>query len=451
MKPMMPALMLSVIAVFVPRFDKRSAEEAAVGGDQGLLFYAPFDAHARGLLAPYGVGLASPCAFQKTAGKVKGAAVVPESSGLPFPLHTFLSREEGSVALWLRVSFDPRESATRWLIALGRFGSVYQWKGQDYLTYALYYHHLDERHDYSCHASLKDWRPGQWRHLAITWSWPKKRRRLYVDGRLAHESPIRRIPNIVTEFRVGQHAGTVDELYVYSREIEAEEVARLLAAGQERRRAFGIAQIPPALGALERLPQAEAEAPPSFVNWSFSGAEGRENALRAEVTLHGWWRWQLGRSPYEPPAPSKWRYRRAPNQSHYGESFPVRDRAFRVISVAKLLPGARNLNGAPQWCEREFTVPAGWRGRRIVLVFDSLMKGGAVLLNGRLLGSLPEENLGADYDITDLVAWDKPNRLTVFLPGIDGEMRLVGAPSRIAIADAWLGTSWRKETCGARF
>lgn len=412
---------------------------------EGLLFYAPFDAGTRGLLVPYEVGLQSACGYRETKGKVGNGTAVPEGSGLPFALPPFLSRQEGAVALWLRVAFDPRQPAIRSLIDLGKFGKVYQWTGQSYLTFALFYHHLDERHDYSCHGSLDGWRPGRWKHLAITWSWPHQRRRLYFDGQQVAETAIHRLPNVVTGFRVGPQAGVVDELCVYTKEIDANEVARLYAAGQAGKPAFVVGRIPPAYGAATRLPETEPSPPPRFVNWSFAGAEGKANATRAEVTLHGWWRWQAGKGPYDPPDETRWLFRKVPNQSHYGESFPVRDQAFHVPPRGDIAPGRGNLDGVPQWCEREFSIPATWRGRRIVLSLDSLMKGGAVYLNGRLLGALPEENLGADYDLTRRLAWGEPNRLTVFSHGVDGEMRLQSEPASVSVSDAWLITSWRRK------
>ncbi len=447
------ALCVLLAAGTLKSAEGRKAPEKAGGnpaGATGLRFYAPLDEHARGVLLPHRVGLASDCAFRPGPGKVGAGALVPESTGLPFPLRAFLSREKGSVAVWVRVNWDPAEPGTRALIDLGRFGKLYQWTGQDYLTFALYYHHLDERHDYSCHAPLTDWRRGRWKHVAITWSWAERRRRLYVDGRLVNESPIKRIPNIINAFRIGQQAGTADELCVYSNEIDAAEVARLFQAGQAGRPAFDFETIPEARGALLELPAVQAPVPPSFVNWSFTGAEERHNTVRAEVTLHGWWRWQVGTTAYEPPNPAKWRFRKVPNQSHYGESFPVRDDRFRVVPAGKLRAGSHDLKELPQWCERQFTAPDAWRGRRIILSLDSLIRGGAVYLNGRLLGALPEENLGAEYDVTGQVLWKKPNRLTVFSRGVDGEIRLISRPRQTAVMDAGLVTSWRKKTVTAR-
>ncbi len=449
LKRLVPAVLpVLIVALFGATGTGRGAETE--GRARGPRFYAPLDTHARGMLLPLEVGLESPCAFRAAPGRVAAGAVIAESTGLPFPLHRFLSREQGSVAFWLRINWDPAESATRSLLDLGRFGKLYQWTGQDYLTFALYYHHLDEKHDYGCHASLADWGADRWKHVAITWSWPKQRRRLYVDGRLVDESPIRRIPNTITTFRIGRQAGVADELCVYSSEIDGAEVARLAEAGRSGRPAFDFAAIPEAKGALERLPAAAAASPPGFVNWSFDGAAERRNPFRAEVTLHGWWRWQLGSGPYEPPDNARWRFRKVPNQSHYGESFPVRDRSFRVVPSRELRAGLSSLKELPQWSEREFTVPAAWRGRRIWVAFDALVRVGAVYLNGHLLGALPEENLGAEYDITDRVAREKPNRLTVFSHGIDGAIRLVSRPAAAAVEDAWLVTSWRDKTVTAR-
>jgi len=121
------------------------------------------------------------------------------------------------VAVWVKVNWDPAETATRMLINLGKFGCLRRWELQQYLTFTLWYHHLDEKHDYGCTSSLEGWAPGQWRHLVITWSWSQHRRVLYVDGKKAVEAPIQRVPNVITTLQIGPDAEAADELCVYSR------------------------------------------------------------------------------------------------------------------------------------------------------------------------------------------------------------------------------------------
>ena len=441
--PLLVAVTIGVV------FGQAPVSMSAEAQPPGLRFYAPLDEHARGILLPQRVGIEAIPGFERVPGKVGRAAAVPPAVGVQFPIAPFLSNEEGSVAVWVKVNWHPKETATRMLIQLRRFGSLRRWQAQQYLTYTLWYHHIDEKHDYGCTAPLTGWASGQWRHLAITWSWSQRRRTLYVDGVKVREAPIKRVPNVVTTLQIGPDAEAVDELCVYGIAVDADEVQRLYAAGRDGKPAFDFRQIPRAAGAIERLPDSEASRPPTFVNWSFDGAEQRANGIRGEVTLHGWWRWQRGKTLYDPPNDSQWVYRKVPAHSHYTESFPVRDEEFRIIGANDARVGKRRLDGIPQWCEREFVPPAKWRGRRIVLKVDSLVYESAIFLNGRLLDALPRLNLGGDYDITTLLRWDRPNRLTVFSSGVDGNVTLASVPEGPAIEDAWLVTSWREKSVTA--
>ncbi|MCK5804698.1 MAG: hypothetical protein KAI66_17805 [Lentisphaeria bacterium] len=416
-----------------------------------LRFYAPFDDHARGVLLPMRAGIEASEVAEFATGKVGQAASVPAGSGLDFaPLIRFLSHEEGTVAVWLKINWEPSETATRLLIDLGRFASLRRWREQQFLTYSLWYHHLDEKHDYSCTWSLDGWGAGQWRHVALTWSWKDKRRVLFVDGEPVRTSSINRIPNIITLFRIGPDAELADELYAFDCALTAAEVKQLHEAGVRGRPACPIQDIPKAAGASARIPVGEREPPPAFVNWSFDGAEQRDNGQRGEITMHGWWRWQCGESPYKPPASPHWLYRKVPNQSHYGESFPVLDKERQSVPASDSRVGSKSLAKMPQWCEREFGVPKTWRGRRIILALDSLIHESAIYLNGELLAALPKLNLGGDYDITDKLRWDVPNRLTLFSSGVDGDISLRSVPVTAQIQDAWLVTSWRRKEATVR-
>jgi len=414
---------------------------------QAVRFYAPFDEHVRGVLLPYRAGIAADADFVSADGVVGKACRVRPPAGLEFPLASLLSSEQGSVAVWLRIDWDPeRPTEVRCLIDLGRFARLYQWKGQKYLTFALWYHHIDEKHDYSCTAPMHGWRPGQWHHVVLTWSWPERRRALYLDGRLAKSAPIRRRPNVVSMFRIGPDVAAADELAVFSRPLSAGEAADLFARGRSGRPLLENVGIPPARGAIEQLPAADAPPPPAFVRWDTDGAAYRSNASVSLITLAGWWRWQRGRSPYEPPQPDRWLYRKAPAQSHFAPAFPVRDREFRIVPESDPRVGARFLHGLPQWYEREFTPPAHWKRdfSHVVIEFDSVIGAGAVWLNGELVHVFPEINLGGRLDVSDRVAWGRPNRLTVFSKGIDGDVRIRYERPSPRIESAWVDGSWKK-------
>ena len=421
---------------------------ASPGQEGALRFYAPLDDHARGLLVPEGYALEATAEFQPAEGMAGGCCGLTEA-GLVFGLERFLSNEEGSVAVWLRINWDPAETATRMLIDLGRFASLRRWQSQQYLTYSLWYHHLDEKHDYGCTTPLEGWGPGQWRHVVITWSWSQQRRAIYLDGELAKEAPIQRIPNVITKVQIGPDAEAADELCIYSEAIDAQDAQRLYQAGRAGEAAFEVGPIPEALGAMQSLPPSTAPRAPEFVNWSLAGAETRDNGLRGEVTLHGVWRWQRGDSPYQPPDDGAWLYRKVPGLCSYANSFPVRDAAGDKVPASDPRVGSQTLKDVPQWVEREFTPPAAWRDRRAILRVDSLVRESALWLNGELLQSLGKHNLGGEWDVTDRLSRDTPNRLTVFCHGTDGDITLVGLPPGPVLEHAWLETSWRERSVTA--
>ena len=409
------------------------------------IFYAPLDGHTRATLVPYSAGTQAQGAFESVQGIV-GKAVRADAAPLDYDLAGLLTREQGTVAAWVKVPWDPNVKATHMILDLGPFGSLRRWQHQLYLTYTLWYHHIDEKHDYGCTSSIEGWKPGEWHHIAITWSWPMKRRALYHNGQCVRSVEIKRQPNVVTLFRIGPELSAVDEVYAFDTMLPDPEVTRLFQSGRSGRPAYDLGPMPPVRKTAAALPDEPRPARPAFVNWSFDGATQQDNGLRGEVTLNAWWRWQRAVNTFVPPKPQAWLYRKAPALSHYGESFPVCDpEGRRVPSNDPRAGSLHKLIGAHVWCEREFALPASWRGRRIVLDVDSIVKGGSIYLNRQLLDFLPELSLGGTYDVTERVRWAEPNLLSIRSHGIDGDITLRSTPSHAHIDDAWLKTSYRRK------
>ena len=161
----------------------------------------------------------------------------------------------------------------------------------------------------------------------------------------------------------------------------------------------------------------EGTALPEFVNWSYDGAWQRDNALRSEIVLNGWWRWQpedrslmdLPRGPSigemldtdeeeaddeeekEPeqkpaddgPPRDGWMYRKVPGA---GSPFQIltAERKSAVTHMGRKL--RTSVEGGRCWVEREFTVPAGWKGKDVQIVFENVWGAGEVFLDGKKLG-----------------------------------------------------------------
>ncbi len=65
------------------------------------------------------------------------------------------------------------------------------------------------------------------------------------------------------------------------------------------------------------------------------------------------------------------------------------------------------------WYRREFTVPAGWRGRRVWLCFGAVDHHAAVWVNGQRVGEHEGGYSEFRFDITPYVRFDRPNTLSV--------------------------------------
>jgi len=65
------------------------------------------------------------------------------------------------------------------------------------------------------------------------------------------------------------------------------------------------------------------------------------------------------------------------------------------------------------WYQREFTVPADWKGKRVRLKFDSVYHIAEVTLNGQVLGKHVGGYTPFDFDVTDKVNYGGTNTLLV--------------------------------------
>lgn len=94
-------------------------------------------------------------------------------------------------------------------------------------------------------------------------------------------------------------------------------------------------------------------------------------------------------------------------------SSPLNDPGWRLFRV----PGQWLQQGIdvpmehPVSVAREFILPAAWKGKRIILRFDAVHAGTRYYMNGHLIGSSENLFTPVEWDITDHVVRDKPNRL----------------------------------------
>ncbi len=197
---------------------------------------------------------------------------------------------------------------------------------------------------------------------------------------------------------------------------------------------------------------------------TFTSFPSREAALDGLVTvpdaqrsawvrsLNGEWKFEWARSPTEHtrefsdtafddtdwreiPVPSNWELE--------GYGVPIYIEAGVLPSPPVDLDPANNPTGSYR---REFTVPAGWGGRRILLHFAGARSTLRVWVNGQAVGYSEGSRTPAEFDITDYVEPGEGNLLAVLvrrwssgsyledqdfwrLSGIDRDVMLIARPA----------------------
>jgi len=421
---------------------------AAAADEPQPLFLATFDEGLSGCLVPKSAAVApeAPSAaglvpvgalFRRVPGRV-GQAVQLGSVPLAYDLRGMLLEKAGTVMCWIKPDWDVTHDPETYekLFVLPKFGMVYRFPRQAYWTFALHYHHIDEKHDYGCKADCRDMRRGEWRHVAAAWSVDAGVRKLYIDGKEAASHAISRPPGKLTALNLGPFHGAVDELCVFDRALGGEDVRRIWARSNEGRSAYpGIAI--PSTAKLDTIPST-TQRPPDWVQWDLDGAERHENRFRSDIVLNGVWRCRPTEANETPPDPSAWQYRKVPAE---GPGFPLRDAKGKSLS-----PEVKGWT----WHERAFRIPPDWTGRRIEIDFERLAGGGSVFLNGKRVADVPALNAGVTIDATKLIRRDAENVLAIRSEGIIGDVWLRSRPASDRILDAWLVPSFRERKLEAR-
>ena len=182
-----------------------------------------------------------------------------------------------------------------------------------------------------------------------------------------------------------------------------------------------------------------------------------EKPLRDEICLNGRWQFQPVPTPAgwtagkdTPPAlpepkadawdavpikiPSPWNMNAldsfgASDSADY-RSFPSYPASWEKVEMA--------------WLRREFKVPDGWQGRRLLLHFEAVSGDCEVRVNGKVLARNSDKFLPFDVDVTDAVSFDGPNELLV---GVR-TMRFFNQPGRFGDKTYPIGAWWAELILG---
>ena len=172
----------------------------------------------------------------------------------------------------------------------------------------------------------------------------------------------------------------------------------------------------PQVNAINRLPARTYSMPLERVDEAFTADEPTSKWV---MSLNGDWRFHWCGEPAQRPRgfertdfdDSDWQTIDVPScvemrgygvphytnltYPHYKDPPVIRD----------FVTGATNYNPVSSY-RRTFTVPADWKGRRVILRFDGVDSAAYVWLNGKFVGYTEDARLPAEFDVTDALEAD---------------------------------------------
>ena len=177
----------------------------------------------------------------------------------------------------------------------------------------------------------------------------------------------------------------------------------------------------PQVNAINRLPARTYSMPLEQVEEAFTADEPTSKWV---MSLNGDWRFHWCGEPAQRPQgfertdfdDSDWQTIDVPScvemrgygvphytnvtYPHYKDPPIIRD----------AVSGATNYNPVSSY-RRTFTVPADWKGRRVILRFDGVDSAAYVWLNGKFVGYTEDARLPAEFDVTDALVTDAQERV----------------------------------------
>lgn len=345
--------------------------------------------------------------------------------------------DEGTASFWVNPEWrgDDRNLYST-LFGAADWGMVYKYTDQASLTFGTAKPTTDLYYDCGT-GELRGWRPGEWHHVAVTWSRAANQRRIYLDGRLCAQAPfpwhrpVERGPLFVgagcTLYPNPVAHARMDEFALWDEPLDDATIAEIHALGLAGRPLWDVpAPSAAGTGALQ-LTEPRTPPPPEA-----DEPQIRQTARGEEMSLGGWWAFVPLAEPYDTP-PERWGLGRVPG--YWTVPTDARD------ADGNPLRGAWGQTPLTQFTtaryQRRFVADPAWRGRRVLLMLEGVDGLAELWLGERRLGWLtawePE-----GWDITSQLAWGEANTLTILLrtrggaahAGIYGDvsLRLVDGP-----------------------
>ncbi len=169
-------------------------------------------------------------------------------------------------------------------------------------------------------------------------------------------------------------------------------------------------------------------------NWNLSQAYHETTPTRERVCINGLWLWQPDEQASSTPPKDRWGYFKTP-----GCWVGITDYMQKDCQTVFAHPSWKETNLSritSAWYQREITVPAGWKGRRIALSVEYLNSYALVFVDGKRVGDLHFP--AGELDITNVCRAGQKHTLS---------MRVVAMPLK-AVMLSYQDTSHANEIKG---
>jgi len=431
---LLPAVLAAVAALAVPE----------------PRFYLPLDntpraARAGGLAVPLLTAERDPILAAlgpqfAAAAKVAGG-LDARSRGLAYSAAGNFRADEGTFASWLQPAFSGADKTVYpALFGVEKWGMLYKYTDQTGLTFGTA--RPDRDLYYDCAADIGSWRPGEWHHVAVSWSRSANARALYLDGVQAarapfpYHRPVESGPLFVGGgclLYPGHHAqALLDEVALWDRALTPEEVRQVCDAG---RRGEALAPAAPAAAlpgdTTGKLTVAKPVTPPP--PGEAAPPRRERGPVRDTLVLDGWWAFRLDDSGRLDLPATGWGWARTPGYFRPADRTIVDPdgQPFRERWGNRPLAAA---DGTAGYYRREVAIPDDWRGRPAALEVDGVDGFAELFVNDTGIGRLLPWEPGA-WQVDDLLRPGADNTVTVVLTAT-GNGDATGIPGRIVLRTA---------------
>jgi hypothetical protein len=213
-----------------------SIPPAIDGLDRGVIAYLPFEDDARPRFA---LGQESVKTEEKvfTEGKA-GRGILVEKDGVKLSLPGNFKPGVGTIAFWTKPAWGPKDEGYKYLLSVTnanfRLVSEPKYNGVIFFMTGKTKTGVGFRFDYGVEGRIRNWQPGEWHHIALSWDVKSGKKTFYFDGKMVSSGQ--------TEWIAGgdiapmgqfiglgiiKAPGVYDEWLIWERILTEEEVACL--------------------------------------------------------------------------------------------------------------------------------------------------------------------------------------------------------------------------------